>query len=152
MAKLESKLTIMLEPAVEATGLELLGLELIRAGRSSVLRLYIDHEDGITVEHCAEVSRQVSAVLDVEDPIAGEYNLEVSSPGMARPLFKRAHYEAVVGQKVSLQTVLPVNGRRKFTGDLLAVEGDTLTLKVDGEEALIALNNVRKGNIVPIFD
>lgn len=152
MAKLESKLTMMLEPAVQATGLELLGLELVRAGRNTILRLYIDHEDGITVEHCADVSRQVSAVLDVEDPIAGEYNLEVSSPGMDRPLFKADHYAAALGQKVNLQTVLPVNGRRKFTGDLLALEGDTLTLKVDGGEAQIALSNVKKGNIVPVFD
>ncbi|MFD2094874.1 ribosome maturation factor RimP [Corallincola platygyrae] len=152
MAKLETQLTIMLEPAVEATGLELLGLELVRAGRQSVLRLYIDHENGITVDDCAEVSRQVSAVLDVEDPIAGEYNLEVSSPGMDRPLFKLPHYEEAVGQLVSLQTVLPINGRRKFKGALQAVNGDTLQLDVDGEETLIAFNNVRKGNIVPVFD
>lgn len=87
MTGLERQLTEMLESAVVASGYELVGLEFIRAGEHSTLRIYIDHENGITVEDCAEVSHQVSAVLDVEDPISVAYSLEVSSPGLDRPLF-----------------------------------------------------------------
>ena len=97
MAKFEQKMTEMLRPAVEETGLELLGIEFVSAGKHSTLRVYIDHENGITVDNCADVSRQISAILDVEDPISTEYNLEVSSPGLDRPLFEKSHFEAVVG-------------------------------------------------------
>ena len=89
MTKLEQDIIAMLEPSIEALGFELLGLELAQAGRHSTLRIYIDHADGINVDNCAEVSRQVSAILDVEDPITNEYNLEVSSPGVDLPLFKQ---------------------------------------------------------------
>ncbi|MDG2393894.1 MAG: ribosome maturation factor RimP, partial [Thalassotalea sp.] len=94
MSNFEQKLTEMLRPSVEMTGVELLGIEFISAGNNSVLRLYIDHENGIDVDNCADVSRQVSAILDVEDPISSEYNLEVSSPGVDKPLFEKAHYLA----------------------------------------------------------
>ena len=96
MAKFEQKLTDMLRPAVEETGKELLGVEFISAGNNSVLRLFIDHENGIDVDDCAEVSRQVGAILDVEDPISSEYNLEVSSPGVDKPLFDMAHFKSVL--------------------------------------------------------
>ena len=101
LSKLEQRLSEMLNPAVEALGFELLGVEFVRAGKHSILRVYIDHENGINVDDCADVSHQVSAVLDVEDPINTEYNLEVSSPGMDRPLFKAAHYAQVVGETVA---------------------------------------------------
>merc|ERR1711916_184587 len=97
LAKLEEKLTEMLEPGVEALGFELVGIEFVRAGKHSILRVYIDHENGISVDNCADVSHQVSAILDVEDPIATEYALEVSSPGMDRPLFTIEHFAQVVG-------------------------------------------------------
>ena len=90
MAKLEEKLTEMLEPGVEALGFELVGIEFVRAGKHSILRVFIDHENGITVDDCADVSHQVSAILDVEDPISTEYNLEVSSPGMDDRFSKRS--------------------------------------------------------------
>ena len=89
MAKFEHKLTEMLRHAVEEVGKELLGIEYISAGNNSVLRLFIDHENGIDVDDCAEVSRQVGAILDVEDPISSEFNLDVSSPGLDRPLFDK---------------------------------------------------------------
>jgi len=92
LAKFEQKLTAMLRPAVEGVGKELLGIEYISAGNNSILRLFIDHENGINVDDCAEVSRQVGAILDVEDPIGPEYNLEVSSPGLDRPLFDLEHF------------------------------------------------------------
>ena len=86
----------MLRPAVEETGKELLGVEYISAGNHSVLRLFIDHENGIDVDDCAEVSRQVGAILDVEDPISSEYSLEVSSPGLDRPLFEKRNLKRLL--------------------------------------------------------
>ncbi|QDP01533.1 ribosome maturation factor RimP [Thalassotalea sp. PS06] len=148
MSNFEQKLTEMLRPSVEMTGMELLGIEYVSAGNHSVLRLYIDHENGITVDDCAEVSRQVSAVLDVEDPISTEYNLEVSSPGVDRPLFEKAHYEEVVGETVDVKLGMPLNGRRKFKGSLEAVEGDNLIVEVDGESYELPIANVAKANLI----
>ena len=152
MAKFEHKLTDMLRPAVEEVGVELLGIEFVSAGKHSILRLFIDHENGIDVDNCAEVSRQVGALLDVEDPISTEYNLEVSSPGLDRPLFSLAHYQAVIGETVNVRLSLPLNGRRKFKGILNAVENDLLIVTVDNEEYELVFSNVDKGNLVHNFE
>ena len=152
MAKFEHKLTEMLRPAVEEVGVELLGIEFVSAGKHSILRLFIDHENGIDVDNCAEVSRQVGALLDVEDPISTEYNLEVSSPGLDRPLFSLAHYQAVIGETVNIRLSLPLNGRRKFKGILNAVENDVLIVTVDNEEYELVFSNVDKGNLVHNFE
>lgn len=148
MAKFEQKLTEMLRPAVEETGKELLGVEFISAGNNSVLRLFIDHEDGINVDDCAEVSRQVGAILDVEDPISSEYNLEVSSPGIDKPLFEMAHFQTVVGEIVNIRLSMPLNGRRKFKGTLVTIENDILVVDVDGIEYELVINNIDKANLV----
>ncbi|WMS86527.1 ribosome maturation factor RimP [Pleionea litopenaei] len=146
------ELNQMIEPAVEAVGFEFVGLEYVAEGRLSVLRIFIDHPEGITVDNCADVSRQVSAILDVEDPISGNYNLEVSSPGYDRPLFKLEHFERFQGEEIKLRSHAPVDGRRNFRGILKAVEGETLTLLVDGKEFQVQFGNVDKANIVPNFD
>ncbi len=148
MAKFEQKLTDMLRPAVEETGKELLGVEFISAGNNSVLRLFIDHENGINVDDCAEVSRQVGAILDVEDPISSEYNLEVSSPGVDRPLFELSHFQQVIGENINVKLSMPLNGRRKFKGILSAIENDTLIIEVDGIDYELVINNVDKANLV----
>ena len=148
MAKFEQKLTDMLRPAVAETGKELLGVEFISAGNNSVLRLFIDHENGINVDDCAEVSRQVGAILDVEDPISSEYNLEVSSPGVDRPLFELSHFQEVIGEIVNVKLSMPLNGRRKFKGILTAIENDTLIVEVDGIDYELVMNNVDKSNLV----
>ncbi len=151
MAKFEHKLTEMLRPAVEETGKELLGIEFVSAGKHSVLRIYIEHVNGIDVDDCAEVSRQVSAILDVEDPISTEYNLEVSSPGLDRPLFEMAHYQAVIGEIINVKLSIPLNGRRKFKGKLISIENNSLIVVVDGEDYPLDINNIDKGNLVPLF-
>ncbi|TLU66368.1 ribosome maturation factor RimP [Thalassotalea litorea] len=151
MSNFEQKLTEMLRPAVEMADMELLGIEYISAGNHSVLRLYIDHENGVNVDNCAEVSRQVSAILDVEDPISTEYNLEVSSPGVDRPLFEKAHYEEVVGETVDVKLGMPLNGRRKFKGILEAIESDNLIVEVDGESYELPIANVAKANLIAKF-
>ncbi|ATC94066.1 ribosome maturation factor RimP [Pseudoalteromonas tunicata] len=151
MTKLEQDIIAMLEPAVEALGFELLGLEVVQAGRDSTLRLYIDHANGINVDNCADVSRQVSAILDVEDPITNEYNLEVSSPGLDRPLFKPEHFIKAQGEEIRLRTKLPQDGRRNFKGDLILLDGDMLTLRIDNKDVMVMLGNVEKANIIAKF-
>ena len=152
MATLEQRLIEMFEGPVEALGFELWGIEFIRAGRHSTLRVYIDHKDGISVENCAEVSHQVSSILDVEDPISNEYNLEVSSPGLDRCLFKPEQYAKYIGEQVSLTLSMAVNNRRKFKGVINRVEGDMLILTIDGSEETVAFANIQQANLVPNFD
>lgn len=152
MASLEERLTEMLAPSVEDLGYELVGIEYVRAGKHSTLRVYIDHEDGILVDDCATVSHQVSAIMDVEDPITNEYTLEVSSPGLERPLFTAQQYAAFVGEEVKVQLRMPIQNRRKWKGVITAVEGEIITLTVDGKEERLALSNIQKANIVPKFD
>ncbi|SFN35122.1 ribosome maturation factor RimP [Xenorhabdus japonica] len=150
MSTLEQKLTEMISAPVEALGFELVGLEFIRA-RVSTLRVYIDSEEGITVDDCADVSHQVSAVLDVEDPISVLYNLEISSPGLERPLFKAEHYQRLMGEKVSLVLRMAMQNRRKWQGIIKAVDGEMITVTVDGKDEVFALSNIQKANLVPHF-
>jgi ribosome maturation factor RimP len=152
LSQLEQRLTDMLNPAVEALGFELVGVEFVRAGKHSIMRVYIDHENGISVDNCADVSHQVSAILDVEDPINTEYNLEVSSPGMDRPLFKESHYLQVVGEIVSIKLSLALDNRRNFKGRLLACNNGMLTIEVDGQQFELAVASIEKGNLVPTFE
>lgn len=141
----------MIRPAVEATGFEFWGLEYLAQGKHSVLRVYIDHENGIDVDNCAEVSHQVSGVLDLEDPIQGYYNLEVSSPGMDRPLFTEAQFAMYIGEEVELRASVAVNGRRKFKGTIEAVENGAIHLVVDGESYEIPSSQVEKAHLVVNF-
>ena len=152
MATLEQRLIQMLESPVESLGFELWGIEFVRAGKHSTLRVFIDHENGITVENCAEVSHQVSSILDVEDPITTEYNLEVSYPGMDRLLFKPSQYEKYLGEQVSLTLRMAVNNRRKYKGVITRIEGEMLVLVVDGNEETVAFANIQQANLVPNFD
>lgn len=151
MAKVD-KLTEMLRPAAEALGYEFLGLEYIGQGKHTVLRLYIDHENGINVDDCASVSHQASGILEVEDPIANQYTLEVSSPGMERPLFTLAHFQDYIGKQVNLRCHVGVDGRRKFKGQLTAIENEILTLLVDGQKYDIDFQDIDKANLVAEFD
>jgi ribosome maturation factor RimP len=142
----------MLTPSVEDLGYELVGIEYVRAGKHSVLRVYIDHEDGILVDDCATVSRQISAIMDVEDPISNEYTLEVSSPGLERPLFTAAHYQAFIGEEVRVQLRMPVQNRRKWKGVIASVDGEIIGINVNGAEERFALSNIQKANLIPKFD
>ena len=152
LATLEQRLNQMLDAPILALGFELWGIEFVRAGKHSTLRVYIDHQDGITVENCAEVSHQVSSILDVEDPITTEYNLEVSSPGMDRILFKPEQYARYIGEQLNLTLRIAVNNRRKFKGVISRVDGDNLLLSVDGNEETVAFANIQQANLIPNFD
>ncbi len=141
----------LLQPVVEALGAQLWGLDLQSGGRRKLLRIYIDREQGVDVELCAAVSRQVSAVTDVEDPIQGEYVLEVSSPGMDRPLYELAHYQQLLGEQIALKLRFAYEGQRNFKGLLKAVEGDDIVLAVADHEYLFPVEGIEKANVVPQF-
>ncbi len=144
-------LEALLAPVVAEQGCELWGLEFFQQGRRSALRLFIDAEDGITVDDCERVSRQVSAVLDVEDPISGAYTLEVSSPGMDRPLFRPEQYLRYVGAPIAVRLRAPYEGRRKFQGIVRGIEDGELVLQVGDTEYLLPLEGIDKANVVPVF-
>ncbi len=139
--------------AVEPLGYELLGVEYLPQGKHSILRIFIDSPDGIMLEDCERASRQVSAVLDVEDPIRGQYSLEMSSPGLDRPLFTREHFEQFTGHKVRLRLYTAIDGRRKFNALIKAVEGDEIIIgSLDSDEQWrVSLDNIEKANLIPEF-
>ncbi len=145
----------LLEPVVSSMDFEFVGLEYISQGRHSILRIYIDSDKGISVDDCADVSRQLSAVLDVEDPIATEYTLEISSPGLDRPLFKLDQYERFAGEDVKFKTLrLQLdNGQRKFKGTIESVdkENQNIIFMVDGEQLVVPFADIDKANIIAKF-
>jgi len=149
MTNREVKLSALFEPVIRAMGYELWGLEYLGQGRHTLLRVYLDRESGIDVEDCALVSRQLSAMLDVEDPISGEYTLEVSSPGLDRPLFTLAQFERYVGHQAKIRLRQSFDNRRNFAGLLLAVENEEVKLIIGDEEYSLPFELIEKANIVP---
>ena len=150
-SKLE-QLQALLAPVVVALGYECWGIEFSAQGRHSLLRVYIDKEGGVLVDDCAIVSRQISGVLDVEDPISVEYTLEVSSPGMERPLFTLEQFAKYVGEQVKIKLRSPFEGRRNFQGLLRGVEEQDVVVQVDDHEFLLPIDMIDKANIIPSFD
>lgn len=142
------KVTQLIEPTVQALDLELWGVEHASQGKYSVLRIFIEREDGVTIDDCERVSRQVSAIFDVEEPIAGEYTLEVSSPGMDRLLFTPQQFQRYRGEEVSVRMRTPVDGRRKFKGTLTDVVDDIIHIQVDGSDFELPHGDIEKANIV----
>lgn len=148
MSSQEEKLKALFEPVIRTMGYELWGIEYLRQGRHSLLRVYLDKESGIDVEDCALVSRQLSGMLDVEDPISGGYTLEVSSPGLDRPLFSLEQYERYVGSRVKIRLRQSFENRRNFAGLLSAVEAGEVRLVIGDEEYFLPFEAIEKANIV----
>ena len=144
-------LIAMFEPAVIAAGMQLWGIEYLPQGKHSILRVFIDSENGVTVDDCVAVSHQVSGILDVEDPVSGEYHLEVSSPGADRPMFDTAQFAAYINEEFKLKLKMAVQGRRKFVGRLLSVKEEILTFTVDDIEIDITMAQIDRANLVPQF-
>lgn len=167
----------LIRPVVEGLGFECWGIEFVSQGKRSMLRVYIESADaksagaasvdedvlsddddrpekqgGVELADCEKVSRQLSGVLDVEDPIANDYTLEVSSPGLDRPLYTLEHFKRFVGSLVELRLRMAFEGRRKYKGILAGVEGNDVVIKVDQEEYLFPLEGIEKTNVVPQFD
>lgn len=146
---MSDRLTALLEPTVRGLGYELLGIERGRGGGGQLLRLYIDHEQGISVEDCERVSRQVSDVLDVEGAISGEYTLEVSSPGIERPLFTLEQHRRFVGEQVAVRLRVPLEGRRRLRGVLQAVGEDSIVVDVDEGRFEVPYQTVERSRLAP---
>ena len=141
----------LIEPALEAMGYELVGVQHRTGERRALLRIYIDSPAGITVDDCQHASHQVSGILDVEDPLPGEYTLEVSSPGLDRPLFRPAHYERFAGSPVQVRLVRLWSGRRRFNGMLGGMREGRVVLVEDGAEFEIPLELVDSARLKPQF-
>ena len=150
----------LLAPTVTSLGLELLGIEYLPASGGALVRLYIDvpqvegagaevEQRSVGIEDCESVSREVSAQLDVEDPITGNYTLEVSSPGIDRPLFGAAQFARFIGESAKVTLKLPQDGRRRLQGAILRVEGETIVFAVDNAEFVVDAGNIDKARLVP---
>jgi ribosome maturation factor RimP len=139
----------IVEPVVTSLGYELVGAEFLMQGHSGLLRVYIDAEEGVQLNDCQRVSHQLSGVLDVEDVIKGKYQLEVSSPGLDRPLFTVEHFERFQGHKARLKLAVPLDGQRKFKGILKGVKNDQVLLEIDSEEVSLPLSAIDKANLIP---
>ncbi len=150
MSNRVADIATMLTPSVEALQLELLGVELAASGTNALLRLYIDAPGRtVVIEDCEAVSREVSAILDVNDPIASHYTLEVSSPGIDRPLFTPAQFAKHVGEKVKLTLQIPLDGRRRLQGVVAGVDGENIALRTDTAELSVQHANIEKARLVP---
>ena len=139
----------LLEPVIESMGYELVGVEFIPHRSNALLRLYIDKESGINLEDCERVSHQVSGVLDVEDPIPFHYTLEVSSPGLDRPLFEAKHFQTFAGQQVRIHLSAPVDGKRKFVGTLKGIRDSNVIVELEDAELSIPLDYIEKARLIP---
>ena len=149
---MNEQLITLIEPVVTGLGCDLWGLEYIQQGKHSVLKVYIESPKGIDVDDCARVSRQISALFDVEDPLKGKYTLEVSSPGMDRRLFTAAQFEEYKGAKVKVSLRAPFEGKRRFTGVLIGIEEEDVVIRLGEEEILIPIEDIDRANVVPEFD
>ncbi len=146
-------LTELLEPAVEALGYDLIGIEYHSQGKHSILRLFIDSLEGINADDCGAVSHQISGILDVEEPIKGAFSLEVSSPGLERPLFKLKHYEQFIGHNIKLKLREAVGTQKKFKGEISHIEGSRIFIFCEDikSEVSFEIDEVDKANIIPKF-
>ena len=152
MNKKERQVAELVGPTVEALGCRLWGVEYLSQGKHTKLRVYIDRDDGVDVDHCAEVSRHIGDLLDVEEFSNNAYTLEVSSPGMDRILFTQEHYLGSVGEQVDVRLNFPFEGRRKFVGQLNGVQDEMAVVQIDDEEFLLPIENIQRARVVPVFE
>jgi len=148
----QKQLTTIIQPVVEDLGFDLWGIEYLPQKSGALVRIYIDHEQGISVDHCADCSREISAVMEVEDPIKSAYVLEVSSPGLDRVLFDEEQFDLYIGDRVKVKLAQPVDGSRKITGTIKAVNGDEITLVNEVGEYTFNMSNVMKARLQPQYD
>lgn len=149
---LNQKLSDIVTPVVESLGYELVLLEFAGATRHGTLRLFIDSPGGITVSDCERVSREVAAVLDVEDPIATPYQLEVSSPGLDRPLVTPAHFQRFIGETVKVQLWAARDNRRRYAGVLVAADEQGIELALPEGRVQLPYEDIERARLVPDFD
>jgi ribosome maturation factor RimP len=139
----------IIQPAVKAVGYELYGCEFIKGSGTGVLRVYIDSANGITIDDCEKASRQISAVLDVEDPIRSPYDLEVSSPGIERALFTEAHFQRARGSRAHIKLMVPIEKQRVFEGEIKRVADGKVELQAsDAKSVMLEIGNMTKANLI----
>ena len=143
------ELVKLLEPTIVRLGYELWNLELKIGGKHGVLRLFIEKADGVGLDDCEKVSLAVSALLDVEDPLPGHYDLEVSSPGLDRKLVKVEHFQRFTGETLKVQMRFPIEGRRRFRGTLVASDDENIVVEVDGESHTLPVATIDTARLVP---
>ena len=148
-AGLSEKLVGLVEPLLGNFGYELVDLEFAGGRGPGTLRVFIDRAEGVGIEDCERVSREISALLDVHDPIPGAYRLEVSTPGLDRVLRTPAHYARFVGARVEIELSAPRDGRRRYTGQLAQVSAGGIELVVDGVQVLLNYAEVYRARLVP---
>lgn len=147
------QLNELLKPAVEAMGYELVGVEYHPNSVNALVRVYIDKPDGIELDDCVAVNEQVNGVLDVEDPISSKYTLEISSPGLDRPLFSLADFERFIGSHAKIRLSRPIERQRNFKGEIMAVSGEIISIKSSDEKvAELNFNNIEVARLIPLFD
>ncbi len=156
MRREQTHLWELFEPVVAGMGFDLIEIEHFPNPKHGVLRLYIDKPEGsdsaaVVIEDCSAVSRQISALIDVEDPIRGQFNLEVSSPGLDRPLRRLKDFQRFTGSLVKLKTVMPLQGQRNFSGRLREASEDVVVLETDTEEISLPMSAIEKARIVPEY-
>jgi ribosome maturation factor RimP len=144
-----NELAGLLGPTIERLGYELSDLEANLGGKGGLVRIFIDHPDGINLDDCEKVSRAVSAMLDVEDPLPGQYNLEVSSPGLDRKLTKVEHFQRFAGEIVKVQMRFPIEGRKRFRGTLVSTDDENIVVEVDGESHSLPMATIDTARLVP---
>ena len=149
---LQDRLQELLEPVITDLGYELVLLDFAPQSGSALLRLFIDSADGVTLDDCARVSREVAATMDVSDPISSPYQLEVSSPGFDRPLTKPAHFERFGGQEVRIQLLSPVNGRKRFSGVITGATDDAVTLTTELGDVELRYATIERARLIPDFE
>ncbi len=152
MHKAPPQLEHLVRGAVDALGYEMLGVEYVsRPSTGHLLRIYIDSEDGVGLGDCEKVSHQVSGVLEVDDPMHGDYALEVSSPGLDRPLFEKAHFARFAGEVARVRLNAALNGRSNYKGVIVEVDGDDIVMQVEGEPVRLPFAQVSSARLVPQF-
>lgn len=151
MRQVPENIQRIVDQVVSAMGYELVGVEFNATQRNGILRVYIDTEQGITLDDCQAVSHQLSGVLDVEDPIKGNYSLEISSPGLDRPIFKAKDFDRFAGQRVKIKLSTPQAGRRNFSGQLQGMRDEDVVLLEDGNEIHLPFNRIDTARLVPEF-
>lgn len=150
--KKNEQLSELLKPTVESMGYELVGVEYHPNSVNALLRVYIDKADGIDLDDCVAVNDQVNGILDVEDPIPSNYTLEISSPGLDRPLFSLADFERFIGSQAKIRLSRPIERQRNFKGEILAVEGDTITVaEKGGKQTDLNVNFIEVARLIPTF-
>lgn len=147
----DQRLADLLGPTIEALGYELVCIELVRA-KSAIVRIFIDKDGGVDLSDCEKVSTQVSGVMDVEDPISGNYSLEVSSPGLDRPLVTEEHFEKYIGKPAKVQLEKAIGGMRKFSGEITSVKDGVVTFAIDDKVVEVMLEQIARARLVPQFD